>query len=177
MGKVSEQKYRGKIERFEDYAANYVAIPAKVIRALGGKFRLRLVCSLNGQAGFQCGLMALGDGRGFVMLSKKRLGELGLETGQAVSVSLKPDTSKYGMKMPAEFKEVLKQDPEAKQRFDALSDGKKRTLLFRVGSVKSVDKRIEAALKLLENLKMLPRGKETIPEIFGKRAHPGSGRW
>lgn len=171
--------FKAKIEKFADYATHYIPIPVKVIKTLGGKFRLRLVCTINGltKQKFRCGLMALGDGRGFVMLSKTRLAALGLANGDPVRVALELDTSKYGMEMPPEFKEVLKQDEEGRRRFESLSAGKKRTLLFYVGGAKNVDLRIERALRFLENLKQLPVGKETIPGIFGKSSKLGSGRW
>jgi hypothetical protein len=169
--------YRTFVKKFSDYPMHYLEVPKREIKRLGGKFRARLVCKLNGKLSFQCGLMALGDGQGFITLSKQRLQELDLAAGDQVRVELKPDTSKYGLKMPAEFREVLKQDPEGRARFAALKPGKQRTLLFHVGSAKSVDKRIERALFFLENLKRLPHGQETIPAIFGKRSQPGSGRW
>lgn len=169
--------FKSKVEKFTDFSMYYLEVPAKAIKALGGKFRLRLICTVNKKISFQCGLMALGEGRGYITLAKKRMEELGAGLGSPLKVELRPDASKYGMKVPAEFLEVLRQDNEGRKRFDALSPGKKRTMLFYISGTKNVDLRIERSLRMLENLKLLPKGKETIPGIFGKRASPGSGRW
>lgn len=169
-------KYRTTVKKLEKFATHYLEIPKPAIRKLGGTFRLRMICRLNGKISFQCGLMALGDGKGFIMLSKARMAQLGLKPGGKVAVELSPDTSKYGIKMPAEFREVLKQDPEGRARFAALPPGKQRNILFYVGSAKSVDKRIDRALLYLGNLKRLPKGKELISAILGVRKLPGSGR-
>lgn len=173
----SSVRYRASVEAFSDYPMHYIEVPEKLVAKLGGKFRARLLCTLNGSMTFHCGLNPLGEGRGYITLSRQRLQELAARAGDKVAVELKPDTSKFGMAVPAEFREVLKQDPEAKQRFAGLKPGKQRTLLHHVSGAKSVDLRIERSLRLMENLKRLPAGKETIPALFGRAPKAGSGRW
>jgi uncharacterized protein YdeI (YjbR/CyaY-like superfamily) len=63
------------------------------------------------------------------------------------------DESKYGMPVPEEFAEVLNQDPEGDKLFHSLTPGKQRSILWFVGSVKDVDKRIQTALIFIEHLK------------------------
>jgi uncharacterized protein YdeI (YjbR/CyaY-like superfamily) len=70
-----------------------------------------------------------------------------------VLVELIPDTSKYGLPMPAEFEELLEQDIKGSDLFEALTDGKKRTLLFIIGKPKSPDLRIRNGIVILEHLK------------------------
>jgi uncharacterized protein YdeI (YjbR/CyaY-like superfamily) len=55
--------------------------------------------------------------------------------------------------MPAEFNEVLKQDREGNKLFHALTAGKQRSLLYLVGKVKNIDRRIHTALVVVEHLK------------------------
>lgn len=148
---------------------HYIEVPKKIVKALGGTFKVRLLCSVNAEAKFQCGLMPLGDGRGYIMFSKKRMKETGLVLGSKLRLELQHDKSKYGMKLCEELREVLRQDTEATRRFNRLSPGKQRNIIHYVGSVKNSDKRIEKALKLMENLKLLPEGKESVPAIFGVR--------
>ena len=57
------------------------------------------------------------------------------------------------MPMPAEFREVLKQDPEGNKLFHSLTPGKQRSILWFVGNVKDIDKRIQTALIFIEHLK------------------------
>jgi hypothetical protein len=170
-------RYTTPVAKFEDYSMHYLAVPPKAVKALGGKFRARLVCSLNGSKAFHCGLNPLGEGQGYLTLSKQRMAELGLGVGDTVKVELAPDNSKYGMPVPPEFREVLRQDEEGKRRFAKLKPGKQRTLLHYVAGTVNVDLRIERSLKLLTNLKGLEEGRETIPALFGKSSRPGAGRW
>ncbi len=83
-----------------------------------------------------------------------------------IDVVLEPDTSTFGMEVPEELEELLKQDPEGEARFLKLSPGKQRNIIYFVSGVKSSQLRIDRALKLINNLKALKEGKETMREIF-----------
>lgn len=160
--------YKGSIGALPFFPGmHYLDVPPAVVKKLGG-YRVRLVCTVNKSIQFQCGLMALGQGHGYIMFTKKRLQELGAQAGDKVSVELKLDTSTYGLPMPKELAEVLRQDPAAKQRFKKLSPGKQRNILHYVGSAKNIDLRIERALLLMENLKVLPIGKESMALLLKK---------
>ena len=97
--------------------------------------------------------MPKGDGDYFIMLNKKRMKAFGLELGQEVSITLEKDTSKYGMKMPGEFEEVLSTDEDGQSYFEQLTDGKKRNLIHIVATVKNPDLRITKSLIILDHLK------------------------
>ena len=79
--------------------------------------------------------------------------KLGLKVGSTVQVNMRRDESEFGLPMPEEFREVLDQDAVAKEYFDALTAGKKRSLIHIISGVKNVDKRIERALMIVERLK------------------------
>lgn len=147
---------------------HYLALPPKVFQALGGKYKVRLKCQVNENAAFSCGLMPMGGGIAFIMLSKKRMKDLGLSGESTISVQLRFDTSKYGMEVPAELKEVLRQDPVGKKRFQKLSPGKQRNIIHYVSVLHGVDKKVDRAVTLIENLKRLPEGKENFAGILGK---------
>ncbi|RZA06221.1 MAG: DUF1905 domain-containing protein [Proteobacteria bacterium] len=172
-------RYRTELKRFDDFPMHYLTIPPKVVSALGGKFRARLLCSIKGTKKFHCGLNPLGNGEGYLTISRNRLKDLGLTPGESVALELELDSSKYGIPMPPEFREVLKQDPAGKARFAQLTPGKQRSMLHYVGGTTNVDRRIERSLRVITNLKALASGKETLTAIFGKSAGPsaGSGRW
>ncbi|MCO5144454.1 MAG: YdeI/OmpD-associated family protein [Oligoflexia bacterium] len=142
-------------------------IPAKTVTLLGGRTNLRVMIRLNKEIEFHAGFMPLGKGESYIMLSKARMKPLGLQYGDTVDVEIKKDQSKYGLPMPEELQTVLDLDTEASTRFENLSAGKKRTIIHYVGNVKNTDKRIERALFLMENLKILPEGKELIQKILG----------
>ncbi len=132
---------------------HYLPIEAKHAVKFGftGNSR-RVVCTLNGTETFQCALMPM-DGEFFIIINKKIRSRLGIEAGHSVKVELVKDTSKYGLPMPEEFEEVLAQDDEGRKLFEALTDGKKRTLIYNVSTVKDIDRRIHRAIIFLEHLK------------------------
>ena len=112
----------------------------------------RVVCSLNGSEKMHCALFLAGDDY-FITVSKKLRDTLGLNVGEPVTVEMEKDESKYGMPMPKEFAEVLKQDSEGKKVFEALSPGNQRLMLKLVVFVKESDKRIVRSLVGVEILK------------------------
>lgn len=156
------------IHRLNKLRLNYLEVPVAVVEQLGGKFKIRLLCSVNGATPFQAGLVALGQGRGYITLSSQRMKQLGLQLGAQVQVMLEQDTSEYGMEVPEELSELLRQDPEGKKRFELLPPGKQRYIIYYVAGVKSSQRRIDRAILLIENLKRLPVGKEDFRAMLGK---------
>lgn len=112
----------------------------------------RVLCSIRGTEPFPCALMPWGDFF-YIMVNKKRRTELGLEVGDLVDIELEVDDSKYGMPMPDEFREVLNQDPEGDKLFHSLTEGKQRSLLYFIGNIKDIDKRIHQSLVIMEHLR------------------------
>jgi hypothetical protein len=160
--------FQTRIQAFPDFEGlHYLEVSRTNVKKLGGKFLIRLVCTVNDRLKFQCGLMGAGDGSGYVCMSQARLKELGLRRGDKVQIKLALDRSKYGLKMPGELRELLRQDEEGSRRFELISAGKKRNILHFVGSAKTSDKRIDRAFKVIQNLKNLPEGEETVQGILG----------
>lgn len=146
---------------------HYVEIPATIVKKLGGLNKQRLHCTLNKKMQFPCGLMALREGMAYVSINKKRLNELELQVGDVIDVILEPDHSQFGMEVPEELEELLRQDPEGERRFLQLTPGKQRNIIYYISGVKSSNLRLDRALKLINNLKQAPEGKETMRMIFG----------
>ena len=69
--------------------------------------------------------------------------------------------------MPEELEEVLKQDPEGKARFNLLSPGKQRNIIYYTSKIKSQNLRVERAWLYINNLKKEVKGKERVPYILG----------
>jgi hypothetical protein len=161
-------KFRTKVQKMEQWNMHYVGLPAKIFQSMGGKYKLRLKCEIGKKPAFSCGLMPMGNGVAFIMLSKKRMKDLELQGGSSIAVVLRLDTSKYGMDVPAELKEVLKQDPQGKKRFQKLTPGKQRNIIHYISTVSDVEKKVDRAVTLIENLKRLPEGKERFFDLVGK---------
>lgn len=129
--------------------------------------KMRVICTVNNKLSFQGGLVALGEGSAYITLNAKRMKELGVKLGSEVTISLAKDESEFGMEVPEELSELLKQDPEGKKRFETLSPGKQRYIIHYVSSVKSSHLRADRAVLLISNLKKLPLGKENFREMLG----------
>lgn len=132
---------------------HFLEVSKEIVAKFGfeGKSK-RVVCSINGSDGFQCALMPSGD-IFYIIVNKKKRDALGIVAGNTVSVELVRDESKYGLPMPDELREVLNQDPEGDRLFHALTAGKQRSLLYLIGKINDIDKRIHQALIVVDHLK------------------------
>jgi len=166
MKPVSFQTHIDKLDYLKTF---YLEIPASVVKKLGGfSAKARLFCEVNHAVKFQCGLMALGEGKAYISINSKRMKEAGAAYGDVVHVALSEDNSEYGVDVPEELAELFRQDAEGKRRFELLTAGKKRYILNYVASVKNPQLRAERAILLIGNLKNLPEGKESFRDMLGK---------
>jgi Bacteriocin-protection, YdeI or OmpD-Associated/Domain of unknown function (DUF1905) len=147
---------------------HYIEIPQQTIAHFGGNKVTRFICAINNHVPFQAGMVALGNGSGYIALSKAKLKQIGAKRGDEVFVVLIKDESEFGLNMPKELEELLKQDEEGKRRFYLLSKSKQRYIIYHINQVKNSQLRIERALRLINNLKRLPLGKELPRNIFKK---------
>ena len=115
------------------------------------KFR-RVVCTMNGGESFQCALLPWGD-LFYIIVNKKKRDAIGIVAGDVVNVLLNRDESKYGLPMPEEFEEVLKQDSDGDRLFHNLTAGKQRSILYQLSKPKDIDLRIHQALLIVGHLK------------------------
>jgi hypothetical protein len=148
-------KLKSKLEVTDsDPPWHILRFPKKKVEHFGFKGNLRrVVCTLNGVETFNCSLFPAKDDY-FITLNKKLREKLGLDIGSTATLEIAKDESKYGMQMPEEFAEVLKQDDEGRRLFDALSPGNQRLMLKLIVFVKDVDKRIIRSLTGIELLKL-----------------------
>lgn len=161
------------IEYLTKLKLHYIAIPSNVLLQLNdgeekGKFNQRVIIEVNNSINWHGGIVALGEGKGYVAISKARMKELNVQLEDVVQIRISKDTSDYGHEIPIELSEVLNQDPEAKYRFDNMTPGKQRVIIYYVLQVKNSDKRIERSLEFANNLKRSTPGKETMRQLFGK---------
>lgn len=133
--------------------SGHVNVPADIVLALKAQSISRLVCTFNSQETSHSALMGHGDGTYYILLNKERSKKLGVDVGSPVQVSIKEDISPYGMPMPGEMAELLRQDIEANKYFHALSPGKMRSLIYIVAKPKGSDTRLKKAIGIFEYLK------------------------
>lgn len=139
--------------------------------AKGSIYNQRFHVQVNNGETWQGGTVSLGNKSAYITFSKARMNALDLHFGDKVTVQLILDTSEYGFDVPEEFEELLKQDDMANQRFESLTKGFRRSIIYLVLQLKSSDKRIAKSIFLLENLKRAPIGKETMRHVLGKDLH------
>lgn len=154
---------------------HYVEVSADKLQELNGKFEKgkfnqRVWVEINGlsKEKWQGGIVALGEGNGYITVSAARMKKMDIHFGEEVEVQLVKDESEYGIEVAPEFLAVLDADPEAKMRFDLLTKGFQRYLLYYTIQVKSTDKRMDRAIFLLNNLKRCEIGKETFKLLLRK---------
>ena len=160
--------FKTHIDKLSYLKTFYLEIPAPIVKKIGDIGKVRLLCEVNKQITFQCGLMSLPEGKAYISINSKRMKELGAGNGDTVAVILTEDESEFGVDVPEELTELFKQDPEGKRRFDLLKPGMQRYILNFVNTLKSPQLRVDKAFMLINNLKKLSPGKETFKEILGK---------
>ncbi|MCE2742869.1 MAG: YdeI/OmpD-associated family protein [Fluviicola sp.] len=166
-------EYTSEINRLDKLKLFYIEVPVEIISQLNGKFEKgklnhRVVITINNQLNWQGGIVALGDGIGYITLSTARMKQLSVHLNETVNVSLILDTSKYGFDVPEELEELLKQDIEGNRRFELLKPGMQRYIIYYIIQVKSSEKRLDRALLLINNLKLTIEGKEEFKTLLGK---------
>ncbi len=112
----------------------------------------RVICTINGAESFQCALMPWEDVF-TIIVNKAKRERLRIVAGDKIMVELRVDESKYGLPMPEELQEVLNQDPDGDRLFHGLTAGKQRSMLYFIGKIKDIDRRIHTALIFIEHLK------------------------
>jgi hypothetical protein len=149
----------------------HLVVPPEVASALLEHDAKRVVATLHSSSveyrsvEYQCGLIPRGGGKHVIMVNKEHRTRLKVGEGVAVLVRLCKDESEYGLAMPEELAELLRQDAEGNRWFHALSEGKRRTLLYIISSVKNSARRIERAIVIVEHLKVR-QGKVDYKQLY-----------
>jgi hypothetical protein len=140
------------LEKFSN-GMRYIMLDKKTIAAITKGGNKRAICKLNEAVEFHCALMPKKEGGYFVIIGSTVCKKLKLKEGSKISATFIIDKTDYQFDMPEELKEVLNSDKEGNKLFHALTEGNQRGLIYLVTQIKSVDKRIERALKIMERIK------------------------
>jgi hypothetical protein len=132
---------------------HFIEVPAETAERVRVGRSWRVVCTLNGTHTFQCALNPNGKGGFAIGVSKPIREKLGVHEGSTMDVTLARDTSRYGLPMPAELEEVIRQEEDGDRLFHALSPGNQRLAIQIVDAVKDVDMRIYRALVIIRQLR------------------------
>lgn len=141
-----------EIKRFVT-GMHYVSLEDSMTRPFRDKGHRRVLVTAQDSTTFHAAILPHKQIGNIIFIGSKTLKKLGLAEGDTIDISLAEDHSEYQFSVPEAFNEVLEQDPEAKAIFQSLTPGNQRGLLYLVGQVKSLDKQIERALRIAEQLK------------------------
>lgn len=129
----------------------FLKIDAQKVETFPKGRHTRLICTLQDELNFQCGLNHLGDGNFFVILSGKNLKQLGKGLGDEIAFTLAEDPNPLGVEMPETLSSLLAQDEELKGKFDALTDGKRRSIIHQISRIKNLDLQVARTIELIND--------------------------
>ena len=138
----------------------YLELTAEIVNQLPKKRATRLLCTVDDEVTYRCGLNHVGNGNFFIILAGKYLKLLRKKPGDAVRFRLEEDPNPLGVELPEVLEALLEQDEALRKNYDALSDGRKRSLIHTVNRVKDLDKQVQTAVAFLHTPKQPRRRKE-----------------
>ena len=142
------------LDRFAGKGGLYfIGVPDRVAKTFTSTKPVRMVCTLNNTVEFHCAIRPKGGGLFYINVAATHHAKAKLTLGQKIAVTVRPDQSEYGRQMPKELKELMEQDANGNKLFHELTPSKQRGIIHYVDSDKSIDKRIERALMMINRLK------------------------
>jgi hypothetical protein len=149
--------FNATLDRFPGKGGmHYIDVPDAVAKQFTKTKPVRVVCTLDDKLDFHCAIRPKGGGEFYINIGTPIRSKAKLKLGQKILVSLRVDKSEYGRKMPKELKELLQQDEKGNKLFHELLPNKQRAIIYYVDGAKSIDKRIERAIMMIERLKNNP---------------------
>ena len=128
----------------------YLKVDAATVEQFDKKRSTRLKCIIDEKVTFSCGLNHFGDGHYYIILARRNFKVLEKNVGDLVSFEIFEDPNPLGVEMPEVLKVLLEQDDIVKEKFERLTDGKKRTLIYYMLKTKDIDKQVEHCLMFLD---------------------------
>ena len=128
---------------------HYLKIDKELVNKMPKKKGTRLIITIDDSVSYSCGLNHLGDGNFFIIVAGKYVKKLHKNEGDPVSILLNEDPNQLGVPMPEVLEVLLAQDKELNMKFEKLTDGKKRSLIYYTTSVKDIDRQVQKAIALL----------------------------
>ena len=141
----------------------YVPVPERIGIQFHENRNRRVQCQIDDQAPFQCALQRNKVFGYFMGMGRKLQKQHSVGIGDEVRITIWPDQTKYQAPMPEALAAVIETDPDLQTIFEALTPGRKRSIIYMVSSAKRTETQINRALKIGENLK---RGITDLPLLL-----------
>ncbi|GAA0732791.1 hypothetical protein GCM10009430_46290 [Aquimarina litoralis] len=127
----------------------YLKIDSEIINQFSRKRATRMICTIDNIVSYRCGLNHLGDGNFYIIVAGKYLEKLDKEPNDKVVYEIEEDPDQLGVEIPEVLSVLLEQDSEAKEIFDKITDGKKRSLIYSIVKIKNMDRQIKIITEFL----------------------------
>jgi hypothetical protein len=150
-GREQTMKFRAQVEPNEPMRG--LEVPPRVVEALGGGKRPRMIITINGHSWRS--RVAIMRGRYLLGLSNANREAAGVVTGEEVEVELAFDPEPLAVNVPEDFARALDAEPAARTAYDRLTQSRKREQVRAIQSAKKPEtrkRRIENALATLKAL-------------------------
>ncbi|MEL6485205.1 MAG: DUF1905 domain-containing protein, partial [Bacteroidota bacterium] len=120
----------------------YLEIVSSIVDQLRKKRATRLVCTLESEVRYRCGLNHLGNGNFFVIVASRHLEKIGKSLGDEVTYEFMEDPDQLGVEVPEVLVAYLAQDEDSKKIYEGLTDGKKRSLIYAILKISDFDNKV-----------------------------------
>ncbi len=127
----------------------YLSITADIVEQFEKRRHTRLICRLDSKTKIRCGLNHLGDGNYYIIVSGKVLKSLDRKVGDKIEFEIYEDPDPLGVEVPEVLQVLLDQDIDLRAKYESLTDGKKRSLIYSMNKVKDVDKAVQKTISFL----------------------------
>ncbi len=131
----------------------FLQLDAEIIEQFEKKRHTRLICEIDDIVQYSCGLNHLGDGNYFIIVATKYLKKLKKDLGEVVRFKIYEDPNPLGVAIPEALQALIDQDEVVKNQFELYSDGKKRSLIYTIHKIKSIDLQVQKVYKFVEEHK------------------------
>ncbi len=131
----------------------YLTVDASVAHGFSRQQKTRLQCVLDNAVTLACGLNLLGDGNYFIIVATRHVKALKKKEGDQVALRITEDENPLGVAVPEALEALLEQDEDLNAIYSAMTDGKKRSLIFLIKDLKDIDKQVQKAVQFLTAVK------------------------
>jgi len=129
----------------------YLWLAAETVEQFSKGKKTRLICLIDGEVPFSCGLNHTGDGNFYVIVASRVMKKLKKQEGDSVTFVLTENPNPLGVEVPEVLLAVLEEEPKLKEQFEGFTDGKKRSLIYSFNRIKNIDRQIEIIYDFMEN--------------------------
>ncbi|MGL5891609.1 MAG: YdeI/OmpD-associated family protein, partial [Bacteroidia bacterium] len=124
-----------------------IEFPHSVKEVFGTNGRVRFTGTINGVY-IEQALMPAGKGIHIISIGGELRRKLKVRTGDLLTLEITKDTRPADfVELPEELTAALDLEPEIQKKFEALTPGYKRSLVYWINSGKSIDTRIKRSLE------------------------------